>query len=342
VLAGELIGAGFGFVIAGQFASLSWRAPFFVLAVPTSLAALLVARLPEPARGGPSRIARGQREVHGADDVPDDADNADLPEDGDARAEPSLAHRAVRGDHVSPRPDAVLDRPPEEMSSWQAFRFVLRVRTNVVLIVASALGYFFFSGLRGFAVEFAKEHYAISQGLASALTLVLGIGALAGVLAGGRLADGLLRKGVISARVDVPGVAVLIAGVLLIPALITTHLSLAVPLLVLACACLGASNPPLDAARLDIMVPRLWGRAEAVRSLLRNAGDAGAPLVFGVLAEAAFGGSTGLEYAFLVMLVALFGAALITLLVGRRTYPHDVAAAAESMARRARNTDVTK
>lgn len=84
------------------------------------------------------------------------------------------------------------------------------------------------------------------------------------------------------------------AGLLSFRPSITTHLPLAVPLLVLAAGCLGAANPPPDAARLDIMVPRLWGRAEAVRSLLHNAGDAGAPLVFGVLAEAAFGGSTGL------------------------------------------------
>ena len=31
VLSGELIGAGFGFVVAGQFALLSWRAPFLAL-----------------------------------------------------------------------------------------------------------------------------------------------------------------------------------------------------------------------------------------------------------------------------------------------------------------------
>jgi MFS family permease len=334
VLSGELIGAGFGFVVAGQFASLSWRAPFFVLVAPTLLAAWLVRRLPEPARGGASQIAQGQRRVRGAADVPDDeAAATQRPRDDASHEEPNLAQSAVRGEEVTPRQEAVLRTDPRELSSWQAFKFVLRVRTNVVLIVASALGYFFFSGLRGFAIEFAKKHYAISQSVASTLTLALGIGALAGVLVGGRLADRMLRKGWIPARVDVPGVAVGAAAALFVPALITTHLSVAIPLLVLAACCLGAANPPLDAARLDIMVPRLWGRAEAVRSLLRNFGDAAAPLLFGVLAQAVFGGSTGLEYTFLVMLSALLAAALITLLIGRRTYPHDVAAAAESLAR---------
>src|SRR5579875_2752277 len=56
VLSGELIGAGFGFLIAGQFASLSWRAPFFVLVPPTALVWWLVHRLPEPERGGASRL----------------------------------------------------------------------------------------------------------------------------------------------------------------------------------------------------------------------------------------------------------------------------------------------
>jgi MFS family permease len=331
VLSGELIGAGFGFVIAGQFAVLSWRAPFLVLVLPTLLAAWLVGRLPEPARGGASRIAKGQQQIGEQGDRSEDAQSSG--EQADDATAPSLAQDAARSDEIEPRRSAILDRDPQDLTTWQAFRFVLRVRTNIVLIVASALGYFFFSGLRGFAVEFAKKHYSISQGVASTLTLALGVGALAGVLAGGRFADRLLRHGRIPARVEVPGVAVLAAAALFVPAIITTHLSLAIPLLVLAAGCLGAANPPLDAARLDIMVPRLWGRAEAVRSLLRNAGDAAAPLLFGVLASAVFGGSTGLEYTFLVMLIALVAAAAVTLAIGRRTYPFDVAAATESMER---------
>lgn len=353
VLAGELIGAGFGFVIAGQFAVLSWRLPFIVLAVPTVAVVWLLVRLPEPARGGASRIAEGAGDVHGAehlDDRPDAADDPDRVDpdeddsgddggddggdrDGGGAAESNLAQRVVRERDITPRESALIACQPKELSLRQALVHVLAVRTNVVLIVASALGYFFFSGLRGFAVEFATKHYDISHGVASVLTIVLGIGALAGVLAGGRLADRWLRSGHIASRVLVAGFAVLGAGLLFVPALITTHLSIAVPLLVLAAMFLGAANPPLDAARLDIMVPGLWGRAEALRTMLRNCGDAAAPLLFGVLAESVFGGTNGLEYTFLIMLVALFLSAAISLVIGRRTYPHDVAAAAESLRR---------
>jgi MFS family permease len=344
VLAGELIGAGFGFVIAGQFAVLSWRLPFIVLALPTVAVVWLLVRLPEPARGGASRIAEGADDLHGARDVDERPDAADDPDrvdpdddndsdDSDGGGEENLAQRIVRERNITPRESALIPCQPNELSLRKALAHVLAVRTNVVLIVASALGYFFFSGLRGFAVEFATNHYDISHGVASVLTLVLGIGALVGVLAGGRLADRWLRSGHVASRVLVAGYAVLAAGVLFVPALITTHLSLAVPLIVLAAMFLGAANPPLDAARLDIMVPGLWGRAEALRTMLRNGGDAAAPLLFGVLAESVFGRPNGLEYTFLIMLAALFVAAAISLVIGRRTYPHDVAAAAESLRR---------
>ena len=337
VLSGELIGAGFGFLIAGQFANLSWRAPFFVLVAPTAGVLWLVWRLPEPARGGPSRMPPDAPEIRSAEDIEsgrcepyreEDAAAADADEPQGA-----LAHEVARELPIEPRQETVLHEDPTGMPLREAVRYVLRVRTNVVLIVASALGYFFFSGLRGFAIEFAKEHYSISQSVATSLTIVLGVGALIGVLTGGRLADRLLRGGRLSGRVEVPGVAVLIAGALFIPALITTSLWVAVPLLALATLFLGASNPPLDAARLDIIHPRLWGRAEAVRSVLRNTADSIAPLLFGVFASSVFGGAhgAGLEYTFLVALITLFAASVITLTIGRRTYPVDVATAARSM-----------
>jgi MFS family permease len=54
ILSGELIGAGFGYVISGEFAAFgSWRYAFFVLAVPSLVVSVAVRRwLVEPARGG--------------------------------------------------------------------------------------------------------------------------------------------------------------------------------------------------------------------------------------------------------------------------------------------------
>src|SRR3954464_4874675 len=52
ILAGELLGAGFGFAVTGDIATISWRAAFVVLAVPALVLAWFVVRLPEPRRGG--------------------------------------------------------------------------------------------------------------------------------------------------------------------------------------------------------------------------------------------------------------------------------------------------
>jgi predicted MFS family arabinose efflux permease len=300
VLSGELIGAGFGFAIAGQVAIVSWRAPFLLLAIPSALVAWMIHRLPEPERGGESRLQPGAKRL------PD------------------------KGEHRSPAQHDGPNRSPASRSQLpfhQAMRYVLSVRTNVVLIIASALGYFYFSAVEGFGVEFEQRHYGLSQSVSSVITLVLGIGALTGVLSGGRIADYLLHRNRNCARIEVPGVAVPLSGLLFIPALVTTSLATAVPLLIGAALFLGMANPPLDAARLDIMPPWLWGRAEAVRSVLRNCADGAAPLLFGLLSEDVFTGSKALEYTFLLLLVTLFAAGAVVLTLGRRGYPADRRAA---------------
>jgi MFS family permease len=148
------------------------------------------------------------------------------------------------------------------------------------------------------------------------------------VLWGGRVADAWMRRGRVAARVELPGLTVLLSAVFFVPAFLTGQIFVATLFLGLAAMCLGAANPPFDAARLDIMPAALWGRAEAVRSLLRDLGDASAPLVFGIVSSSVFTGDSGLRDTFLLSLVALVAASAVALVVGRRTYPHDVAAAA--------------
>ena len=214
------------------------------------------------------------------------------------------------------------------MNLVRATRYVLRVRTNVVLIAASACGYYFLAGLQTFGLEFSKEQYGIDQALASSLLLGIGAGALAGVLAGGAVGDLLLKRGLLNARVWTPAVAAALTAVLFVPAIFTREAVTAVPYLVAAAFFLGAQNPPLDAARLDIMPPFLWGRAEAVRTLLRSLAMALAPLLFGAVSDHVFGGGrSGLQWTFVVMLLPL-GASAWLLFKGRHTYPADVATAA--------------
>ena len=319
ILAGELIGTGLGLVgstfVAGMF---GWRWAFWWLVLPTLAVAWVMFRTREP--------GRDQADVLEAE--PDSAWHAD----DDARNRGAM-RRALRQAKVRPREEMVLRSPPERMSLRHAMVYVLRVPTNRILIVASALGYFFFAGLRGFAVEFSQDQYGVSKSQTSGLMLVIGAGALVGVFVGGRLADRLVGRGVVAGRVWVPAVALIAVPVFIGPALWATQVAIALPLIVVGAAVLSSANPPQDAARLDIMHPRLWGRSESVRSLARTALEAIAPLLFGITSERLLGGDgAGLQAAFLIFLVALPAAGGMGLLA-LRSYPRDVATAQASIDR---------
>ncbi|WP_226899768.1 MFS transporter [Nonomuraea phyllanthi] len=334
ILSGEMIGAGFGLLVGGNLAHLlSWRSAFWFLALlGLAFIVVLVRKLPEPARGGQSRLPpgapvlarrprRGRRGGGGRGDG------------GSARDQDDVARAAVRAHGIEPDESMVLRRDPVRMSLGQAARYVLRIRTNLILIIASAVGYFFFAGLRTFTVVFVHQQYGLGQAAITALAPVLGLGALLGVLSGGRIADRLARRGRISARMVVPGVAYLAGAVFFAPAMLTTSVAIALPFLFVAAGSLTAANPPLDAARLDVVHSRLWGRAESVRTFLRMGAEAVAPVTFGVVADvlgpSGPNSAEGLRYAFLIMLVPLVANAVMVL-HGRQAYPRDVATAATS------------
>jgi predicted MFS family arabinose efflux permease len=344
ILTGELVGSGLGVGVSGNLASiLSWRYGFGWLAVPgILLSAGIWFLLVEPARGGRTRLEPGATEF--ATDSPPHAENGEE-EDGDdmLQEEQELAQDVVREHHESPHPDLVLHEDPVRMPVWQAVRYVLRVRTNVVLILANALGYLFFAGVQTFAVVLLRSRYGLSEGASTSMLLIIGIGALIGVVGAGQVADRLLAGGRESARVVVPAVCYIVAAIVFLPGLLSATLFISMPLFVIAGGFLAAPDPPLNAARLDIMHPRLWGRAEGVRTFLYMSAFAVGPLIFGFISQALGGPSAGaanasgnvthtnaMAYAFLIMLVPLAVSGII-LLRARRTYPRDVATAAASL-----------
>jgi MFS family permease len=314
VLTGELLGAGLGFAVTGDIASLSWRAAFVILAIPAFFLARYVFALPEPVRGGSHPLT-----PHGAAPV---VPTVERPA-GITDAQRLAIERGVR-----PDPDLVVGQAHHSMGLIQSTKYLLRIRTNRTLIIASAFGYFYLAGLQTFAVEFVKPQYGIDQALANLLLLVLGAGAVVGVLVSGRFSDRLLARGVLNARIQVTTGAAALTALLFLPALLTRHVGMALPYLVVAAMMLSAQNPPVDAARLDIVPAFLWGRAEGLRTALRTAAQALAPLLFGALSDYVFGGGrSGLQWTFLIMLLPL-GANAIFLGRAIRTYPRDVATAA--------------
>jgi predicted MFS family arabinose efflux permease len=305
VLAGEGACTAVGLLVAGELGAVSWRLGFCWLAVVGFVLAVSVGTmLREPIRGGSNRLGA----------------NID-------HATSAANSHALQQD--SPR-----------RSVWREVRYVLSIRTNVVLVVGSSFGYFFFTGLSTFGVVLLCGRFQIGQAVATLLIYVLGVGTLIGVLSTGRIADWLTARGHISARMMVGGAAFLAAAMFILPTLLADSLPLALVFAFLAGIALGGVNPPMNAARLDIVHSRLWGTAEAVRTTLVSISTGLAPLVFGVVsthlggstAAATAGGlsvaaATALNHTFLIMLVSLVIAAALILCVACRTYPRDVATA---------------
>ncbi|HYA69511.1 MAG TPA: MFS transporter, partial [Acidimicrobiales bacterium] len=318
ILTGELVGAGVGFAITGDIAALSWRAAFVILAIPAFALAYLVFQLPEPVRGGQGALFL-------------DPEFQSVP--GTVKAEPGTdgvtdAQHLALERHIVPDSRLVREGLVDRMGFVAAARYVLHVRTNVALIISGACAYYFLAGVQTFGVEFVHAQYHLNQVLANGLMLVVGAGAAAGVLISGPLSDRLLGRGHLKARIQVGAYAAVATVVLFVPALVTHSSFTALPYMVLAGAALSAQNPPIDAARLDIMPAALWGRAEGIRTFVRTGAQALAPLLFGAVSDLLSGSHpySGLRWTFVLMLLPL-GASVVFLFRAMRSYPTDVVTA---------------
>jgi MFS family permease len=347
ILTGEVAGTAAGYVISSALANaISWRASFVALAIPGFfLARVLWRRIPEPARGGQSRLEPGVYDLDAA--VAASASRtAEDPAEAPTR-EDELAQRAVRTKGVRANPRLVLRSDPRTMSLARAVRYMFAIPTYTLMIVSSSLGYFFLAGLQTFAFLFIQNHYRVEFLTAQLVLLALVAGAVVGTLVSGRLTDVLLARGHLNSRVWVPSVCYLGAAALLALGFLGNHLTPSLWFFVGGSALISAANPPLDAARLDIMPAGLWGRAESIRTVVRSLAQAFAPVLFGALADfiagiapkpspigahqaaASISTGTGLQVTYLIMLAALVAAGVI-LLRARETYPSDVATAAAS------------
>ena len=319
ILTGELVGAGIGFAVTGDIAALSWRAAFVILAIPAFFLAYVLFHLPEPIRGGQGAL------------LPNPEFRASTPDAAEPEATPNGitdAQRLALDRHIAPDPRLVREGSVERMGFVSAARYVLHVRTNVALIISGALGYYFLAGVQTFGVEFVHAQYHVNQVLANLLMLVVGGGTAAGVLIAGPLGDRRLAKGHLSGRIQVAAYAAVLMVALFIPALLTHSAFTALPYLIVAGAALSAQNPPINAARLDIVPAPLWGRAEGIRTFVRTGAQALAPLLFGAISDLLSGSHpySGLRWTFLIMLVPLSASALF-LFRAMRTNPTDVATA---------------
>lgn len=210
------------------------------------------------------------------------------------------------------------------VSFAEAVRLLARNRTYLVIIAASALGYYFFAGVQTFAVSLLNEAYGVSEQAAPVYVLMITLSLAVGVLVGGPAGDRLLRRHGASGRLPLVLVAFGGSLIFIVPALASSALAVTVPLLIVGGLLLGSANPALDASRIEVVPALLLGRAEAIRTALKDGADATAPLLFGVL-----GVNIGLQNTFLLMSSAL-GFAFVFCVMAVRSYPRDVISVAPS------------
>ncbi|HWD66268.1 MAG TPA: MFS transporter [Solirubrobacteraceae bacterium] len=348
ILGGEIAGTAIGFILMGSIASLlSWRVSFILLAIPGFfLARSLYRTVPEPLRGGQSHLAPGAVDLNPSETAVMRAARGETKQESDRASE--LAREWARRQGIEPDPRLVLQTDARSMSLVSSVRYILKIPTNLLMIISSSMGYFYFQGLSTFALLFVRGHYHLGQAGAELILFLLVLGALIGTLISGRLTDILLHRGYLEVRVWIPAVCYLAAAGLLIPGLVASHPTPAVWFDVGGAAFLSAANPPLNAARLDIVPSGLWGRAESTRTVVRSLAQALSPLVFGGLTQLIAGiapaqapvgtrvhgvigpsEARGLEITFLVLLATLIAAGVFQLRA-RKTYAQDIATAAAS------------
>jgi MFS family permease len=352
ILVGEAAGTAFGFIISGLLASvIDWRAAFVVLAIPGFvLARELWRTVPEPLRGGQSHLEVGAVDLDlafhraSARAEPGGAVPTEEPVEDFHRV---LAQEAARRAGAEPDPRRVLRSDPRTMRLEPALRYIFAIPSNVGLIVGSSLGYFYFAGLQTFALLFVKGHYHASQATAELVLALLVVGAAIGTIVGGQLSDAMLKRGSLDARIWLPGVCYIGAGLALLPGFLVDSLNTALWFDVVGAALISAANAPVQAARLDVMPAGLWGRASSALTAVRSLAQALAPLLFGGMSDLVAGivpeqappgthphapssaATTGLQVSFLIMLAALFAAGIV-LIRARRSFASDVATAVAS------------
>jgi MFS family permease len=353
ILVGEAAGTAFGFTISGFVASaVGWRAAFVVLAIPgVVLARELWRTVPEPLRGGQSHLAIGTMDL--GDAVAQAGERAQRRQAQPDAEDPGVdqpneaIREAARRAGAAPNPQLVLHEDPGRMAAGRALRYIFSIPSNVMMIVGSSLGYFYFAGLGTFALLFVKGHYHASQATAELVLALLVGGAAIGTVAGGHLSDIELNRGHLTARLWIPGTCYIGAALLLIPVFVASDLGNAVWFAVAGSAFISAANPPLQAARLDVVPAGLWGLSASAFTLVRSLTQAAAPVIFGGISELVAGivpeqapigthphapsssATIGLQVTFLIMLGALV-AASVFLFRARTTFASDVASAAAS------------
>ncbi|MEY2434330.1 MAG: hypothetical protein QOC92_4055 [Acidimicrobiaceae bacterium] len=307
---GALLGSALGLGLAGVFVdNWGWRAAFWMW-IPLGIATVLILlRTPEPERGH---------------------QDADFHEDMTSDPLAGVDAAELAGKLDLPAPTRVGELDYHNCNWREAYREIFRIRSMWFGVVGITVSAALLNGLGFWAVPYFKEVHGLSASVAGGYTVVFGLGAAVGVVSGGFVADRLLRRGIVNARIYVVVVSSIIATIIFVPAFASTSLAVTLPLFLLGGIFLTLPIAPADAMLTDVVVAPLRGRAAALRSVVRSASS------LMILVIAALKGIVDLRFA-LVIVTPVYAIGGLIMWFAARTYPSDLAfVVAES--RRLRDT----
>jgi branched-chain amino acid transport system ATP-binding protein len=203
---------------------------------------------------------------------------------------------------------AEVESKHDTMSGREAFREILHCRTFVLMAVSSTIGSLFFGSLGTWSPTFFVRYHDMSLSEAAGALILLALGGLAGALLSGWAADYMTYRGMRAGRIVIAAGARLAGFPLFLLTFTLSNTPLMLVCFALAAMCLIAPQAPLNAARADVLHPRLRGRGTSLDIVLQSSASALAPVIVGVLSDA-----YGLKAAFLIVLPLMALSGLILL-----------------------------
>jgi predicted MFS family arabinose efflux permease len=151
-----------------------------------------------------------------------------------------------------------------------------------MVAIAIGVSQIMLSALQLWGPAYFKRTFHLSGTKVGVLTPLLGAGSFIGIIAGGFIADRLLRRGVLRARIWVSVVGYGGAGVAFLLAFSTSSLAIAAPMLAIASTLLTLPTGPSYALMMDATPTHLREEASAVADVIMYVNAIGAPIVGGI------------------------------------------------------------
>jgi len=209
---------------------------------------------------------------------------------------------------------------PTTITKWEVVKQIFRLRSWRVVAFGVGLTQIMQNGLMFWGTPYFKRTFLLSGTQVAGLAPIVGSGAFIGILGGGFLADRLLKRGVLRARVWVSAVGVAGAGAGYVLAFSTRSLPVAIPFLFLGTTLAAIPTGPQYALLMDVTPSSLRPQAASVTNIVQFVSALGYVVVGGL--SSLFGENLRLA---LLCVSPMYVAGAAFVIVARRTYVADVA-----------------